>query len=187
MVSWSYLLFTPGGRCGIVLQYDVSSPFKQFAFEPSGPLSICVSLQRAGGPPARGREKSLPFLFRTAESPGTATLNKRRRSIPESIQIREHVVVVPCCRPNYWIAKRPFSSLAAVSARRYCPIGPPISVSAMDTGNNGQMPSLNIESIGDVKVLSQGDQAEYGRSSGLQIATYSKSGTNRLKSSLINR
>ena len=29
-------------------------------------------------------------------------------------------------------------------------------ISAMDTGNNGQMLSLNIESIGEVKVLTQG-------------------------------
>ena len=40
-------------------------------------------------------------------------------------------------------------------------------VSAMDTGNNGQMLGMNIESIGEVKVLAQGCQAEYGRSSGL--------------------
>ncbi len=37
-------------------------------------------------------------------------------------------------------------------------------ISAMDTGNNGQMLSMNIESIGEVKVLTQGYQAEYGRS-----------------------
>jgi len=45
-------------------------------------------------------------------------------------------------------------------------------ISAMDTGNNGQMLSLNIESIGEVKVLTQGYQAEYGRSSGMQLAAY---------------
>ncbi|HYW42235.1 MAG TPA: carboxypeptidase regulatory-like domain-containing protein [Bryobacteraceae bacterium] len=47
-------------------------------------------------------------------------------------------------------------------------------ISAMDTGNNGQMLSMNIESIGEVKVLTQGYQAEYGRSSGLQITTYTR-------------
>jgi hypothetical protein len=31
-VSGSYLLFTPGGGCGIVLQYDATSPFKQASF-----------------------------------------------------------------------------------------------------------------------------------------------------------
>ena len=56
-------------------------------------------------------------------------------------------------------------------------------ISAMDTGNNGQMLNLNIESIGEVKVLTQGYQAEYGRSSGLQITAVTKSGTNSLHGS----
>ena len=51
-------------------------------------------------------------------------------------------------------------------------------ISAMDTGNNGQMLNMNIESIGEVKVLTQGYQAEYGRSSGMQITAVTKSGTN---------
>ena len=33
-------------------------------------------------------------------------------------------------------------------------------VSAMDTGNNGEMLSLNIESIGEIKIFTQGYQAE---------------------------
>src|SRR6516165_11811239 len=53
-------------------------------------------------------------------------------------------------------------------------------ISAMDTGNNGQMLSLNIEAIGEVKVLAQGYQAEYGRSSGMQITAVTKSGSNAL-------
>ncbi|MGO9256668.1 MAG: carboxypeptidase regulatory-like domain-containing protein [Bryobacteraceae bacterium] len=57
-------------------------------------------------------------------------------------------------------------------------------VSAMDTGNNGQMLSLNIESIGEVKVLTSGFQAEYGRASGIQITAVSKSGTNGFHGSL---
>ena len=56
-------------------------------------------------------------------------------------------------------------------------------ISAMDTGNNGQMLNMNIESIGEVKVLTQGYQAEYGRSSGLQITAVTKSGTNRFRGS----
>jgi hypothetical protein len=54
-------------------------------------------------------------------------------------------------------------------------------ISAMDTGNNGQMLFLNIESIAEVTVLTQGYQAEFGRSSGLQITAVSKSGTNRFR------
>jgi hypothetical protein len=56
-------------------------------------------------------------------------------------------------------------------------------VSAMDTGNNGQMLQMNIESIGEVKILTQGYQAEYGRSSGLQITAVTKSGTNQFRGS----
>ena len=56
-------------------------------------------------------------------------------------------------------------------------------VSAMDTGNNGQMLSMNVESIGEVKILTQGYQAEYGRSSGLQITAVTKSGTNQFRGS----
>ena len=56
-------------------------------------------------------------------------------------------------------------------------------ISAMDTGNNGQMLSMNIESIGEVKVLTQGYQAEYGRSSGLQITAVTKGGTTTVQKS----
>jgi len=56
-------------------------------------------------------------------------------------------------------------------------------ISAMDTGNNGQMLSMNIESIGEVKILTQGYQAEYGRSSGLQITAVTKGGSNRFSGS----
>ena len=57
-------------------------------------------------------------------------------------------------------------------------------ISAMDTGNNGQMLQMNVESIAEVKVLTQGYQAEFGRSSGLQITAVTKSGTNRFHGSV---
>jgi hypothetical protein len=56
-------------------------------------------------------------------------------------------------------------------------------VSAMDTGNNGQMLNMNIESIGEIKILTQGYQAEFGRSSGLQVTAVTKSGTNQFRGS----
>src|SRR5262245_40595516 len=56
-------------------------------------------------------------------------------------------------------------------------------ISAMDTGNNGQMLALNVESIAEVKVLTQGYQAEFGRSSGLHVNAVTKSGTNRFRGS----
>jgi hypothetical protein len=57
-------------------------------------------------------------------------------------------------------------------------------ISSMDTGNNGQMLALNTESIGEVKILTQGYQAEFGRSSGLQITAVTKSGSNQFHGSL---
>ncbi|ODS59594.1 MAG: hypothetical protein ABS36_01310 [Acidobacteria bacterium SCN 69-37] len=57
-------------------------------------------------------------------------------------------------------------------------------VSAMDTGSNTQMLNLNVEAIAEVKVLTQGYQAEYGRASGLQIAAVTKGGTNQFRGSV---
>ena len=59
-------------------------------------------------------------------------------------------------------------------------------VSTMDTGSNGAIVQMNTESIAEVKILVQGYQAEYGRSSGLQITAVSKSGTNHFRGSLYN-
>jgi hypothetical protein len=57
-------------------------------------------------------------------------------------------------------------------------------ISVMDTGSNGQMLQMNVESIGEVKILTQGYQAEYGRASGLQITAVTKSGTNQFRGSV---
>ena len=56
-------------------------------------------------------------------------------------------------------------------------------ISAMDTGNNGQMLNMNVDAIGEVKILTQGYQAEYGRSSGLQITAVTKGGSNQFRGS----
>jgi hypothetical protein len=57
-------------------------------------------------------------------------------------------------------------------------------VSIMDTGNNGQMLQTNVEAIAEVRVVTQGYSAEYGRSSGLQISGTTKSGTNQFRGSV---
>ena len=57
-------------------------------------------------------------------------------------------------------------------------------VSTMDTGSNSVLLQMTVESIAEVKVLVSNYQAEYGRSSGLQITAVTKSGTNRFRGSL---
>ena len=57
-------------------------------------------------------------------------------------------------------------------------------ISTLDTGSNTVMLNMNMESIAEVKVLVSGYQAEYGRSSGLQIMAVTKSGTNRFRGSV---
>ena len=56
-------------------------------------------------------------------------------------------------------------------------------ISTMDTGSNSVLLQMNVESIAEVKVLVSNYQAEYGRSSGLQITAVTKSGTNRFRGS----
>jgi len=50
-------------------------------------------------------------------------------------------------------------------------------VTAMDAGNNGANYTFSIEAVGEVKVTTNGFTAEYGRSSGYQVASVLKSGT----------
>jgi hypothetical protein len=57
-------------------------------------------------------------------------------------------------------------------------------IAIMDTGNNGQMLQTNVDAIDEVKVLTSGYQAEYGRSSGMQITAVTKSGSNRYRGSV---
>jgi hypothetical protein len=57
-------------------------------------------------------------------------------------------------------------------------------VSTMDTGSNRPLLQMNVESIAEVKVLTSGYQAEYGRASGVQVTAVTKSGTNRFRGSV---
>ncbi len=57
-------------------------------------------------------------------------------------------------------------------------------VSTMDTGSNSVLLQMNVESIAEVKVLVSNYQAEYGRSSGVQVSAVTKSGTNQFRGSV---
>jgi hypothetical protein len=50
-------------------------------------------------------------------------------------------------------------------------------VSNMDTGNNGMSGNINLDAVEEFKLLTNAYQAEYGRSSGAQIAVITKSGS----------
>ena len=52
---------------------------------------------------------------------------------------------------------------------------------AMDPGVNRPATRVSTEAIAEVKVVTSGYQAEYGRSSGLQVNAVTKSGTNQFK------
>lgn len=101
---------------------------------------------------------------------------------------------------NLPIANRSFTAIASlapgVTTSNGLPTGDPIriggggdtnimmdGVGVMDTGSNRPLLQMNVESIAEVKVLTSGYQAEYGRSSGLQITAVTKSGTNRFRGS----
>ncbi len=57
-------------------------------------------------------------------------------------------------------------------------------VSTSSPGNNAIMLRLNTESLAEVRVLTAGYQAEFGRAAGVQITSVTKSGTNRFHGSL---
>ena len=102
---------------------------------------------------------------------------------------------------NLPIANRSFTAIAAlapgVTTSNGLPTGDPIriggggdtnimmdGVGVIDTGSNRPLLQMNVESIAEVKVLTSGYQAEFGRSSGLQITAVTKSGTNRIRGSV---
>lgn len=57
-------------------------------------------------------------------------------------------------------------------------------VTSVNTGGNQPGINLNFDSVAEVKVLTNAYQAEYGRSSGLQVIGITKSGSNQFHGSL---
>jgi hypothetical protein len=57
-------------------------------------------------------------------------------------------------------------------------------ISTSSPGNNAIMIRLNTESVAEVRVVTSGYQAEFGRASGVQVTSITKGGTNRFHGSL---
>ncbi len=57
-------------------------------------------------------------------------------------------------------------------------------VSANDTGSNRPIMQASVEAIAEVKVMTSGYQAEFGRNSGVQVMAVTKSGSNRFAGSI---
>ena len=59
-------------------------------------------------------------------------------------------------------------------------------ISSVDTGGNQQGLQVNPDAIAEVKVITNSYQAEYGRTSGIQISGVTKSGTNQIRGSFFD-
>lgn len=128
----------------------------------------------------------------------TESITVAAESAPLQTQSAERsFAITPAAVQNLPIANRSFTALASLSpgVSGTSRIGDRAStggsnnnimmdgVSTMDTGNNGILLQMNVESIAEVKMLVSNYQAEYGRSSGLQISAVTKSGTNQFHGS----
>ncbi len=58
-------------------------------------------------------------------------------------------------------------------------------ISSVNTGGNQPGLELNADAIAEVKVVASAYQAEYGRSTGIQISGVTKSGTNQFRGSVV--
>ena len=59
-------------------------------------------------------------------------------------------------------------------------------ISSVNTGGNQPGLELNADAIAEVKVVTSAYQAEYGRSTGIQISGITKSGTNQFRGSMFD-
>lgn len=152
------------------------------------------TLRRSGLVVSAGERISLGAL--TLELGGTEEVVEVRGEVPmvQATTGDRSFTIATDAVENLPIASRSFTALAALA--------PGVSgmsriggggttfvmmdgISAIDTGSNGSpILQMNVESIAEVKVLTSNYQAEYGRSSGLQITAVTKSGTNRFRGSV---
>jgi hypothetical protein len=112
----------------------------------------------------------------------TAT-HTQLENLPLAIRAYTGVIVLAPGVVSTWTTQMGYSAPQRVgsdsSQNNYMMDG----VSTMDPGSMRPLIALNTEAIEEVRVMVSGYQAEYGRATGLQIMTTTKSGTNRFHGS----
>jgi hypothetical protein len=157
-------------------------------------LSSFKTLRRSGVSVGAGERVAIGVL--TLELGGTSEVVDVRGEAPliQATTGDRSFAVPATAVDNLPIASRSFTALAALApgvtgTTRIGGGGTTFvmidGVGAVDTGSNGApLLQMNVESIAEVKVLGSNYQAEYGRTSGLQITAVTKSGTNQFHGSL---
>ncbi|MBM3766989.1 MAG: carboxypeptidase regulatory-like domain-containing protein [Acidobacteria bacterium] len=155
------------------------------------------SLRRPGVAVSAGDQSSLGILTLEVGTVSESITVSAEAAQLQTQSAERSFTITPSAVQNLPIANRSFTALASLSpgVSGTSRIGDRAStggsnnnimmdgVSTMDTGNNGILLQMNVESIAEVKMLVSNYQAEYGRSSGLQISAVTKSGTNQFHSS----
>ncbi|MBM3761504.1 MAG: carboxypeptidase regulatory-like domain-containing protein [Acidobacteria bacterium] len=155
------------------------------------------SLKRPGIAVSAGDQSSLGILTLEVGAVAESITISAESAQLQTQSAERSFSITPAAVQNLPIANRSFTALASLSpgVTGTSRIGDRAStggsnnnimmdgVSTMDTGNNGILLQMNVESIAEVKMLVSNYQAEYGRSSGLQISAVTKSGTNQIHGS----
>jgi hypothetical protein len=151
------------------------------------------TLERPGVTVSPGDRVSIPVLtIEVGTLTETVTVHSEAASLQSSSGERSYTVA-PESVEALPLSDRNFASLASLApgvdgtarvggggATNFMMDG----IGTMDTGSNRLLMAVNVESIAEVKVLTSSYQAEYGRSSGLQITAVTKSGSNRFRGSV---
>jgi Carboxypeptidase regulatory-like domain len=155
------------------------------------------TLERPGIPISPGDQRELPALVIEVGGLAETVTVAAEAPLVQSRSGERSFTVATDAVQNLPISNRSFTSLTSlapgvdVSGNNPGRLGGGGSnntlmdgVSTVDTGNNQPVLFLNLEAIAEVKVLTSGYQAEYGKASGIQITAVTKSGTNRFHGSL---
>ncbi len=149
--------------------------------------------KRAGVSVSGGQRVALPTLTMEVGGVDETVLVSANAALLQAQSGERSFTVTSTDMTNLPISGRNFASFAAlvpgVSGTQRIGGGGTNAVSidgvaSIDVGNNAQLLQLNPDAISEVRVLTSGYQAEFGRNAGVQITAVTKSGTNRFHGSV---